>query len=139
MPLRAIDYHIDTLQKVIVLTSGASNEQFELFQKLVETFYPKLKGKLDKILVEPVNEKFKSENAFANSFEDLEAVAKAVNKAYEELERKKIDAKDTIIDVTGGQKSNSIATAVITVLDNKEFQYISTVDYAVRAYNVKLK
>ena len=133
MPTKAIQYHKDTLQKVIVITSEASSSQFPMFKEFIETLHPKLKGreKVIEIKVEPKNENIE------NSFEDLEGVAEAVNKAYEELEKNKI--KDTIIDVTGGQKSNSIAAAVLTVLDNKEFQYISTTNYKVRAYDVRLK
>ena len=135
MPLRAINYHLDTLQKVIVLTSGASDKQFLQFQELVETIYPELKGKLEKILVEPKNEKINLEK----SFEDLEAVAETVKNAYRALKKNGIVEKDTIVDITSGQTSNSAAAAILTVLDDKEFQYVSTVDYEVRAYDVRLK
>jgi len=135
MPTKAIQHHRKNLQKVIVLTSETSSEQFPLFKEFIEIIYPTLKGKIEEIEVKPKKENI----SLKNSFEDLEAVAEAVNKAYKELENEKIDARDVIIDVTGGQKSNSIAAAILTVLDNKEFQYISTVDYKLRAYDVRLK
>ena len=137
MPIKAIQHHKDTLQKVIVITSGASSLQFPRFKEFIETPPPKLKGE-EEIMEIKVKTKDKKISPI-KSFEDLEAVAEAIKDAYKKLKENGIDEKDTIVDITSGQTSNSAAAAILTVLDDKEFQYVSTVDYEVRAYDVRLK
>ncbi len=50
-----------------------------------------------------------------------------------------MDEEDIIIDVTGGQKTTSIAGAVITLNSQVSFQYVQTNEpYKIMAYDVMI-
>ena len=41
-----------------------------------------------------------------------------------------------IVDITGGQKVTTVAGAVISIIEGRRFQYVSTHDYKVRTYDI---
>ena len=133
MPIRAIKHHCSEngpLKKVIVFTSEASDEFFDQFKDLL----PEEVCHGD---VEITNHKIESSQE-EKAFEDIKAVAKAINDIYEKLLNEGYTNKDIIVDITGGQKVNSIAAALIAALEDIEFQYISTNDKEIKAYRVVL-
>lgn len=70
-------------------------------------------------------------------FEDFDEIIKFVTEAISEIKKRGISEKDIIVDVTGGQKTTSIAGAVVTMNRKVTFQYVQTIpDYQVLAYDV---
>jgi hypothetical protein len=73
----------------------------------------------------------------AVDFENYEEVKTAINEIIKKLKTKKWKAKDIVVDITGGQKTASVAAASITFRDLVTFQYVQTSSpYAVVAYDV---
>jgi hypothetical protein len=72
------------------------------------------------------------------NFEDLKELTKVIYRAVRQLlEELEMSEEDIIIDVTGGQKTTSIAGAVVTLNSQVSFQYVQTnKPYNVVAYDV---
>jgi uncharacterized DUF497 family protein len=127
MPLIAINHHLPKLEKVIVLTSKAkstpgSDSNFKLFNDMINKFY-----KDRKIKVIPKK---------GLDFEDVKAVFEQIDDIYLELKKEQIKDRDVILDVTGGQKPNSVAGALATYVYDRKFQYISTNSKEVYSYDM---
>ena len=77
----------------------------------------------------------------AVDFEDLEKLIEIISKAIRELKEKYgLEDRDIIVDVTGGQKTTSIAGAVVTFNSNITFQYVQTgKKHDVLAYDVDIE
>ncbi|TCK06211.1 hypothetical protein [Phorcysia thermohydrogeniphila] len=130
VPLRAIAYHGEKLERLIVLTSPQSSKQFALFKKLASSFF---KG--DSRLLSVLE---KAQEVKINDFEDIEEVFGALNSIYQRLSEDGYKDRDVIVDVTGGQKTVSIAGAFMTLYRGREFQYISTNDKEnIKSYDIE--
>lgn len=75
------------------------------------------------------------------NFEDFKELQAAITKGIEELHADcKIDEKDIIIDVTGGQKPTSISGAVVTLNRDVAIQYVQTnYPYKVWEYDLAMR
>lgn len=75
------------------------------------------------------------------NFENFEELQAAITKGIEELRQVcGIDERDIIIDVTGGQKTTSIAGAVVTLNRDISFQYVQTnYPYGVWEYDLAMR
>ncbi len=122
MPYEAISYHLPKLENVVVITSNRSSPQFSTFKELVRTVFPK---------------DLNVEERKLKSFESVKEIFKEINSIYKALKNSGIKERDVIIDVTGGQKTNSIAAAFMTLYYDREFQYVSTQNYKVKSYDVR--
>jgi len=122
MPYEAVKYHLPKLKKIVVITSEKSSAQFPLFKKLFKRLFRK------DLEVEEVK---------LGSFEDVGKVFRELDSIYRRLGEQGIKEKDVIVDVTGGQKPNSIAGALMTLYYDRDFQYVSTNDYKVKSYDVR--
>jgi hypothetical protein len=123
MPYLAIKHNIRKLKKVIVVTSSDRNgeqikkgttHQFILFKKIFEFLF-------DKILIE-------ESKKGGIDFENLKIVFDHIESLYQ--------GNEALIDVTGGQKTNSIAAAIATLAMGRKFQYISTSSLDVNTYDI---
>ena len=119
--LSAIEYHKKTLREVLVFTSKKTSEEFNVFQALVMRLYPSLQVK--EMVPGGID------------FEDIEAVFNGVNKLYEDALESRYREKDILVDVTGGNKPNSIAAAMATLAAGREFQYLNQ-ERVVRSFDV---
>lgn len=125
MPLKAIEYHKQRLEVLYVFTSSGemgSTGLLNLFSKVVKRLYPALL--IRSVIQDGIN------------FEDVKQVFTVVESFYT---RSKIDGyqeSDIIVDVTGGQKPNSIGASIATLITGRKFQYISTGSKEVLAYDV---
>ncbi|NUK48199.1 hypothetical protein HUN82_08630 [Prosthecochloris sp. DSM 1685] len=119
--LSAIEYHRKTLREVVVFTSKETSTEFTVFRALVRRLYPSLK----------VREM--SEGGM--DFENIEAVFNGVNKLYTDAIGDGYREKDILVDVTGGNKPNSIAAAMATLAAGREFQYLNK-SREVRSFDV---
>ncbi len=126
MPLKAIEYHQGQLEALYVFTSKGnpgSSETMALFEKIVNAFYPNLK--------------IREVEADGIEFEDVEEVFNQVESFYDLAKNDGFPEQEIIVDVTGGQKPNSIAASIATLITGRKFQYISTVTKEVHAYDVR--
>lgn len=125
IPLIVIRHHAPTLEYLYVITSegdSGTTHQMELFTKTVNALFPKVK------IIELVKG--------GVDFEDVRAVFQAVEKFYTEVSAKGIKQEDALVDITGGQKTASIAGAIATLATGRRFQYVSTVSKKILAYDV---
>jgi hypothetical protein len=126
MPVEAIKYHLPKLERIVVVTSSLSSTQLESFRLLIVKLFGEEEAK--KILQEKIED-----------FESVSEIFEKLNKIYKDLEKEGFKAKHVIVDVTGGQKTASIAGALATtVYADREFQYVSTNTYQVKSYDVGL-
>ncbi|WP_457626007.1 hypothetical protein [Persephonella sp.] len=126
MPVIAVDYHRPTLENVLVISSKASEGQFDEFKGLIGRLFPE-----DRINVERYPEII--------DFENIEEVYKAVKNAHQYLikNKKAKRVSEIILDVTGGQKITSIAGAIFTTdSTGKTFQYVSTSSKKVVGFDI---
>lgn len=125
MPLVALRHHINSLQKVIVIASSTSFDEYTIFYEVVEKFLPDLAPKLSLHCKNDLD------------FENAEEVYKTLSSVYNEI---KIDIKrekDIFIDVTGGLKIISIVGAIFALPFDRNIQYISGTNYQVKCYDIR--
>jgi hypothetical protein len=129
--MRGILPHIGTLQVVYLLGSdGSGGGSFQYLGDAEELIKRYLSGVSVRRFVRPVD------------FEgDFEGLVDCLNQCVQEIQREcRIREKDIVIDVTGGQKTASIAGAMVTLNTRVTFQYVSTTDpRKVRAYDVTVE
>ena len=123
MPFRAIDYHKDTLTKIIISCSDQSFNDKDKFLKCVQNIFG---SKITKII----------EIKNAGDFEKAKNVYDFLENAYEELKKEGFKEDDIVFDVTGGQKVIAIAGAMFAIPNDRHLQYVSTNDYSVRHYDL---
>lgn len=70
-------------------------------------------------------------------FEDMKALLDLLRELMEEAKQAGYKEEDIMIDITGGQKTNSIAGALVTIHHPKlEFQYVGTrAPYTLKTFN----
>jgi hypothetical protein len=125
MPLIAINYHKKRLETLYVFTSEGdmgSSELMYIFRQVIERLYPSLR-------VREVKPK-------GINYEDVKQVFNEVEFFYANAKNDGYAEHDIIVDVTGGQKPNTIAASIATLISGREFQYISTGTKEVFAYDV---
>lgn len=125
MPMVAIRHHLPRLKFLYVFTSpgeSGTSMLMPLFKKTIERLFPSLEvielkmGGID--------------------FEDVKEVFNAIKEFYKNVKQKGFTEEHTIVDITGGQKTNSIAGAIATLAKDRKFQYVSTKDKRVLSYDV---
>ncbi|NTW83694.1 MAG: hypothetical protein HGB36_10065 [Chlorobiaceae bacterium] len=125
MPLIAIRYHQRRLETLYVFTSEGEKGSAVLmpvFKQVVESLYPSLKIEV----LEPKG----------IDYEDVKQVFNKVETFYEMAKNDGYAENEIIIDVTGGQKPNTIAASIATLVSGRKFQYISTGSKEAFAYDV---
>lgn len=123
MPVIAIEYH--SPEVLYVLTSRGdvgTHNLMPLFETTIKNLFPSLK------IIE-----FKEGGI---EFEDIKEVFNSIDKLYEEAKSKGFKEDEIIVDITGGQKTNSIAAAVATLAIGRKFQYVSTRDKKLLSHDV---
>jgi hypothetical protein len=127
MPLKAIGFHFSRLQKVCLITSSGEKGtclESPLFILLSQSLYPGI-----------IVEEFTSGGI---DFENVSDVFSVVEKLYEEAGSERYRENDVLVDITGGQKTNSIAAAIATLSTGRQFQYIGKQNNNVLCYDVRL-
>ena len=108
----ALERHRSRLRRVWVVCSADSAAQYHYFVELLRPLFPEVT--FDRIGGDGVD------------FEDMEAVVETIEQILHSLPPD-IDESDVMIDITGGQKPNSIAGALVTLVGiGREFQYVQT-------------
>lgn len=122
MPFRAIQHHASKLQHVVLVTSSGgkkSSLESDLFVKLAHVLYPNIR--IEEHVVD---------------FENLEQIFDLINHVYEKAKQSGLREDDVLVDITGGQKTNTIAAAIATLAIGRQFEYITTGEKIVRSYDV---
>lgn len=126
MPLLAIRHHAERLEQLYVFTSSGdqgTHHQYRYFHDIVAAAYPKLN------IIELTGE--------GTDFENMAEVHKELDQLYDQFDHLACYGSDDImLDITGGQKPNSIAGALATLADGRRFQYVSTVNKKVLCYDL---
>lgn len=130
MPYLAVEYH-QILRRLFVITSSDSKKGtqiipgtthlFPVFKEFVKKAFPGRELKVEELSPGGIN------------FEDVEKVFNVIEEFYK---RPGMKPKDVLVDITGGQKTNSIAGGIATLAMGRRFQYISTVTKKVESYDV---
>lgn len=127
MPLKAIQFHISRLQKVYLITSSGdkgTSQESPLFNSFSKSLYPDL-------IIEELT-------PGGIDFENIDIVFAVVDKFYELFKNEHCRENDVLIDITGGQKTNSIAAAIATLTTGRQFQYLGKQSNEVLSYDVRL-
>lgn len=153
MPLRGLHQHAAVLRGVTLVCSKESLSQAHWFAQLLtgtyEAAFPKLRLAAVRLLVRegktvrldtcPADGKGCGDNPAERAwdFEEFDELFRALEKMAELFESEGVRERDIMIDVTGGQKPNSIVGAMLTVNRRIKFQYVQTnTPYEVIAYDL---
>lgn len=124
MPYLAVQHHKSELTNLFVITSsgeGATTNQFAQFMAFIKKAFPDNKFEVTELTPNGMD------------FENIEDVFNLIEDFYK---GQGIKEEDVLVDITGGQKTNTIAGALATLSLGRKFQYISTKDKQVYAYDV---
>jgi hypothetical protein len=72
-------------------------------------------------------------------FENAEKLYQVMEEIYADLARKGYKNEEIIMDITGGQKMPSILGGVVTLVEGRRLQYVSTRDYKIHEYDITFK
>ncbi|QIR75248.1 hypothetical protein FA592_02995 [Sulfurospirillum diekertiae] len=125
MPLLAINHHKTRLKKVIVICSEDSQNIYEPFKNLVQKLLPTC----DISMIE--------QTPSVIDFEDGNAVYELLETLYQDLAKAKYKHKEIMIDITGGTKVVTLASAIFAIPNDKELEYVSTSDYQIKTYDIR--
>lgn len=118
MPYLAIKHHAERLEELYVFTSSGARGSHQLF----DCFKTACKHLFPGIIVQELDE-------HGIDFEDIEIVHNKLDALYAAFDERNIyGPQDVMIDITGGQKPNSIAGAMATLSEGRRFQYVSKKD-----------
>ncbi len=125
MPIMAIDYHKNSLSKLIIITSKESNYQMQDFKEAIKS----LISDFDLSRLECY------ENTI--NFEDANEVFNALEISYNKLISEAIKKEQIYIDLTGGTKVVALTGSIFALPEDRVVQYISTTDRKVRLYDLQ--
>ena len=129
--VRAVHHHRPTLQRVLVLPSEESHQQWESFKRVMTAFFPELP--IDLVTISN-GEPFRLPDAPGEklrSYEDYAYVRDGLDRAIEQLSQAhaaggaKLTEEDICIDVTPGPKLFSIAASIVTLNRALKLSYVS--------------
>ena len=132
MPLRAIAHHLPKLQKIIVVCSEGNISQGKLFHDICRRWDGDFKGKSIYLLAKqkeserPVlldYQNYPASNECEGwDFENFDEITEALRTLAKILQKD----KDMVIDITGGQKTTSVAAISTTINKGIQAQYVQT-------------
>lgn len=131
MPFEAIRYHLERLEYVVIIPSLETAEFVEKFKELACYLLP-----TDKPLKIVGYHTLDMDFPKGVDFENIEDLVKATHTAYDYLRKQRVSNRDILIDITGGQKTTTVAGAAVALDAGRLFQYVSTRDYKVRTFDV---
>jgi hypothetical protein len=138
--LRAANYHRTRFEKLVLVGSrggSGTKKQLAVAEKFFSTFFP---GKVV-IFGSPAQPGDDYDERWQADFEDLSGLSNLLRNILRELHKDTAHYtdRDIIIDCTGGQKTASIAAALVTLhRPDLMFQYVGTGEHAgqVTGFNV---
>ena len=137
MPIEAIAHHRPRLQRVIVISSSGehgSRRQFARFQQLCQQLFA--------TPADAIHDLGELDSTWGHGldFNDVERLTAATDDAHRLLEQRRLSSSDILIDITGGQATNSIAGCAVALASGRTIQYVSCdrqrSHYQVIAYDI---
>lgn len=113
--LRGLRLHIKELRHIYLIGSPDSQKSVEDAKRLLTLYFKNVT-----IMATEVKT--------AVDFEDFQVLTRFMNGVITSYKGKGYREDDIVVDVTGGQKTASIAGAIVTLNSGIQFQYVSTVD-----------
>lgn len=126
--LRAINYHLERLERIFIIPSIESNEPKQK-QEFGSLLHSVLEGRKN-IAVDWVGE--------GVNYEDYNAIRWAFEDALKRAHAKKFPDTEISIDVTPGLKPFSIVAASMTFAPGREFLYVSTATGKPLSYDARI-
>ena len=139
MPIEAIWFHGQSKKglTVVVITSPESEDYLKRFKKVVTDFCAKIPTAVTVVFA---CHKAESKYDRGFDFEDAEALTHAVNLSIATLEKENVPPEEIVIDITGGQKLPAVLGAAYSLQSRgRAFQYVSTTNYKIRAYDLTFR
>jgi hypothetical protein len=131
MALRAIHHHLGPLKAVTVVCSTDSILQFELFRTLLCRYklLPEVKlwllaREADRTELFDCTERFIGGGGW--SFEQFDTLSRALADLLDIYRARGVPERQIMIDLTGGQKVNSVVAAAVTFNRRIKNQYVQT-------------
>ena len=138
MPIEAIAYHLDQLDRVVILPSsdapGREDGTFRELDRFRETVRW-LVGPAKSFPLVSSRELGLPEDKGVD-FENARDLVDALNRAFFWLYEQGLEDHEILVDITGGQKIPTVAGAAVALGERRQFQYLSTRVYKVRAYDI---
>ncbi len=135
MPLEALAYHAERLKYLVVIPSAddprdpqgkpGTWRDMELFKAVVARYSG---GRVAAECLPDCHQ--------GVDYEDARAAKDGVDSAYASLLQRGLKTCDILVDITAGQKPTTIAGAAVALVEDRQFQYVSTRDYRVVTYNI---
>lgn len=138
MPLRAAYHHRTALRSVTLVCSQESRPQAQLFAVLLTKKYqadfPHLKADAIRLLARegtgvkllPCAGGVATTSTADWGFEEYDELYDGLTQMMDVLVKEGVREREVVVDVTGGQKPNSIVGALLTVNRRTQFQYVQT-------------
>lgn len=143
MPLRGLSHHREALASVTLVCSAESLPQAGWFVALLTRYaatFSRLTPDACRLLAHSGERVPPSATPPAGGcwdFEDYQQLFDGLNRMMEEFARDGVREPDVMLDVTGGQKTNTVVGAILTVNRQSKFQYVQTnPPHAVLAYDL---
>ncbi|MGB9618949.1 MAG: hypothetical protein ACPL7K_00895 [Armatimonadota bacterium] len=134
MPLEAIAYHLNRLEKVIVVPSADSPgktdgtfRELDLFRRTVAAMCANPPEVISA-------HELGADGENGVDFETAAALVGVLERVYDSL-RQQYPFYEVLIDITGGQKVPTVAGATVALDVGRRIQYVSLRDYSVRVYD----
>lgn len=114
--LRSVNHHKEELERVYLFGSQGNRGSHQHLEKIHRLLAPYIRPEVAV-----------TNHPQALNFEDVDALHGAIISAVRSLEKEGYKHSDIMIDITGGQKTTSIAGALATVhMQDLEFEYVQT-------------
>jgi hypothetical protein len=142
MPIEAIFHHLDrkSLELIALIPSADVGEirgtihEGDKFRNLVKRLTAGADGRPEiKTAAELLSD---STLADGVDFENADLLVRVTGRVWTALEDRGYRTKDILIDITGGQKTTTIAGAAVSLHELRQFQYVSTHDYRVQTFDI---
>lgn len=121
--LRAVAPHVESVERIHLVGSGGegSFQELGICEAILRQYLPRAKFTRTEV----------------KDFEDFAGFIESVGRIMEAEVKGGLKETDVIVDVTGGQKTASIAAAMVTLDKRVRFQYVQTTSpYEVYTYDV---
>lgn len=126
MPIKAIEHHKNRLEKLYIVPSHETYQDFEYFKKLLKLIFPENSFEIHLF---PRHKK-------GIDFFNIEEVFNTVKEFINEIKKMKIKDNDILIDITGGTVPVSVGSAIAVSIMGKNAQYVLTTTKKVITYNI---
>lgn len=140
MPIEAIAYHLNhrKLEKIVILPSSDSPNLTDGTYRYLSLFIDLIRQLTQERKFLHITGLHEIDSRWEKGvdYETAQALVEALNETFQWLRTQGLKNQDILVDITAGQKISTIAGAAVALGKEQWFQYVSTRDYKVRAYDI---